>query len=59
MQAEHERLRERHRLFATCADAVAMWKTLGIKEPEAIRDMDTKSFAALANSIKGANHDAR
>jgi len=59
MQAEHERLRERHRLFATCADAVSMWKTLGIKEPEAIRDMDTKSFAALANSIKGANHDAR
>ena len=59
LQAEHERLRVRHRLFATCADAVSMWKTLGIKEPEAIRDMDTKTFSTLANSIKGANHDAR
>jgi malonate decarboxylase beta subunit len=59
MQAEHERLRERQRLFATCADAVSMWRTLGIKEPEAIRDMDTKTFAALANSIKGVNHGAR
>jgi malonate decarboxylase beta subunit len=59
MQAEHERLRERQRQFATCADAVSMWKTLGIKEPGAIRDMDTKTFVALANSIKGANHDAR
>jgi malonate decarboxylase beta subunit len=36
-----------------------MWRVLGIKEPGAIRDMDNKSFAALANSIKEANHDAR
>jgi hypothetical protein len=36
-----------------------MWKILGVKEPEAIRDMDTKTFAALANNIKEANHDAR
>jgi malonate decarboxylase beta subunit len=36
-----------------------MWRILGIKEPEAIRDMASKEFAALANSIKEANHDAR
>jgi hypothetical protein len=29
------------------------------EEPEAIRDMDSKAFAALANRIKEANHDAR
>ena len=59
MQAEQERLQERQKLFGTCDDAVSMWRTLGIKEPEAIRDMDTKAFAVLANGIKGANHDAR
>jgi hypothetical protein len=36
-----------------------MWKILGIKDPEAIRDMDAKAFAALADDIKEANHDAR
>jgi hypothetical protein len=36
-----------------------MWKILGVKEPEAIRDMDPKTFAVLANNIKEANHDAR
>lgn len=59
MQAEHERLATRQKRFGACDDAVSMWRILGIKEPEAIRDMDTKDFAALANSIKEANHDAR
>jgi malonate decarboxylase beta subunit len=59
MQAEQERLVERQTLFATCNDAVSMWRILGIKESEAIRDMDTGTFAALADSIRGANHDAR
>jgi len=36
-----------------------MWRILGVNEPEAIRDMDSKEFATLANSIKEANHDAR
>jgi malonate decarboxylase beta subunit len=59
MQAEHERLATRQDRFGACDDAVSMWRILGIKEPEAIRDMDSKEFAALANSIKEANHDAR
>ena len=45
--------------LARCDDAVSMWRTLGIVAPEAIRDMGSKDFAALANSIKDANHDAR
>jgi malonate decarboxylase beta subunit len=59
MQAEQERLALRQKRFGACDDAVSMWRILGIKEPEAIRDMDTKEFGALANSIKEANHDAR
>src|SRR5271168_4187918 len=59
MQAEHERLAARQERFGACDDAVSMWRVMGIKEPEAIRDMDCTEFAALANSIKEANHDAR
>ena len=59
MQAEQERLATRQEKFGECDDAVSMWRVLGIKDPEAIRDMDSKDFAALANSIKEANHDAR
>jgi hypothetical protein len=28
------------------------------KDPEAVRDMNSKDFTALANSIKEANHDS-
>jgi malonate decarboxylase beta subunit len=59
MQAEQERLRVRQQRFGACDDAVSMWRIIGIKDPEAIRDMDPKTFAALANNIKEANHDAR
>ena len=59
MQAEQERLASRQERLGACDDAVSMWRILGIKEPEAIRDMASKEFAALANSIKEANHDAR
>ena len=59
MQGEHERLATRQKRFGACDDAVSMWRVLGITKPEAIRDMDTKDFTVLANSIKEANHDAR
>ena len=59
MQAEHERLAARQERFGACDNAVSMWRVLGIKEPEAIRDMDNRDFAVLANSIREANHDAR
>jgi malonate decarboxylase beta subunit len=59
MQAEQERLTARQKRFGGCDDAVSMWRILGIKDPEAVRDMDSKAFSALANSIKEANHDAR
>jgi malonate decarboxylase beta subunit len=59
MRAEHERLAARQSRFGTCDDAVSMWRVLGIEAPEAIRDMDSKDFTALANSTKESNHDAR
>jgi malonate decarboxylase beta subunit len=59
MLAEQERLAARQKRFGACEDAVSMWRILGIKEPEAIRDMDSKEFTELANSIKECNHDAR
>jgi malonate decarboxylase beta subunit len=59
LQAEHERLAERQKRLGACDDAVSMWRILGVAAPEAIRDMASKDFAALANSIKDANHDAR
>ena len=59
MQAEQERLAARQEKFGACDDAVSMWRVLGIKDPQAIRDMDSKDFAQLASSIKEANHDAR
>jgi malonate decarboxylase beta subunit len=59
MRAEQERLSARQERFGACGDAVSMWRILGIKDPEAIRDMDSKEFAALASATKEANHDAR
>jgi malonate decarboxylase beta subunit len=59
MQAEQERLASRQKRLGACDDAVSMWRVLGIKDPEAVRDMDGKDFTALANSIKEASHDAR
>jgi len=59
MQAEQERLTARQQRLGACDDAVSMWRILGIKDPEAVRDMDGKDLTALANGIKEANHDAR
>jgi malonate decarboxylase beta subunit len=59
MQAEQERLTARQQRLGACDDAISMWRILGIKDPEAVRDMDGKDLTALANGIKEANHDAR
>jgi malonate decarboxylase beta subunit len=59
MQAEQERLAARQERLGACDDAVSMWRVLGIRDPDAVRDMDSKAFTALANSSKEANHDAR
>ena len=59
LQAEGKRLAARHKQLGSCDDAIAMWKILGIKDSEAIRDMDDAAFVQIAASVKEANHDAR
>jgi len=59
LQAEQKRLQARVRKRGDCNDAVSMWKKLGIKEPEALRDMDDDSFLELVHSVKETIHDAR
>jgi len=57
--AEQMRLAKRQQEFAGCDDAAAMWRMMGIADPDAVPDMDTAPFIQLATSIKDANHDAR
>ena len=59
LQAEQKRLQARVQKFGDCDDAVSMWRKLGIKHPEAVRDMDDDAFLELAHSMKETTHDAR
>jgi malonate decarboxylase beta subunit len=59
LQAEQKRLQARVQKFGDCDDAVSMWRKLGIKHPEAVRDMDDDAFLELAHSMKETAHDAR
>ena len=59
LNAEQARLAHRRERLGSSNDAVGMWKALGIKNPEAIRDMDDDDFIEVADSVKDANHDAR
>jgi malonate decarboxylase beta subunit len=59
LQAEQKRLQARVHKFGDCDDAVSMWTKLGIKHPEAVRDMDDDAFLELAHSMKETAHDAR
>ena len=59
LKAEQARLAKRHQHLSGCDDAVAMWKVLGIKDPEAIRDMGDEPLVKIADRLQEANHDAR
>ena len=59
LTVEHARLARRRERLNGCDDALAMWKALGIADPDAVRDMDDGPFLALADGMEEANHDAR
>jgi malonate decarboxylase beta subunit len=59
LQKEQSRLARRQEQFGACEDAAAMWKIMGIKQPDTVASMATAAFIKLANSIKDNNHDAR
>jgi malonate decarboxylase beta subunit len=57
--AEQTRLAKRQHDLGECDDANAMWRVMGITDPDTVPDMDAEPFIGLAASIKDANHDAR
>ena len=59
LRAEQGRLRARIERLGDCDDAISMWRALGIKHPEAIRDMDDESFIRLTSNMTELAHDAR
>lgn len=46
LEAEHARLGERIARFGACADALDIWRDLGIAEPERLPALDTAAFLA-------------
>jgi len=42
-----------------CPDAVDIWRSQGIENPDAVPDMAADDFIALANRIREPRYDAR
>jgi malonate decarboxylase beta subunit len=59
LESEQVRLAQRLQQFGLCADAIQIWRTAGIKDPEAVPGMATDDFIALADKIRGPRHDSR
>lgn len=57
--AEHQRLSARFRRLKSCEDAPEIWKSLGINDSAAVKDMRTEEIVRLADSLAEANHEAR
>jgi malonate decarboxylase beta subunit len=53
------RLAQRIERFGTCADAIDIWRSLGVAEPQRIPALSYREFAALANHLQDPRHDAR
>jgi malonate decarboxylase beta subunit len=59
LQSEQMRLKQRLRQFGVCPDAVDIWRSQGIENPDAVPDMAADDFIALANRIREPRYDAR
>jgi len=59
LQSEQMRLKQRLRQFGFCPDAVDIWRSQGIENPDAVPDMAADDFIALANRIREPRYDAR
>jgi malonate decarboxylase beta subunit len=59
LESEQLRLNQRLQHFGSCTDAIDIWRAAGIKNAEAVPDMATDDFIALANKIRGPRYDAR
>jgi malonate decarboxylase beta subunit len=59
LAAEQDRLVKRIERFGACADAIDVWRSLGVTEPQAIPDLAYPDFVALADRLQEPAHDAR
>ena len=57
--AEQARLTDRLRSFGTCEDAIDIWRAEGIEHAEAVPELPSDEFIALANKIGRTSRDAR
>ena len=59
IKAEQDRLRDRLERFGSFADAVDIWKALGIADPLMIPAMPTDAFIKVAKEVEEPRYDAR
>jgi malonate decarboxylase beta subunit len=59
LEAEQSRLAQRIERFGTCADAVDIWRLIGVTEPESIPALSYRGFVDLADGLQESRHDAR
>ncbi len=59
MRAENARLADRVKRFKDADQATDMWTTLGIPDPNRLRDIDDKAFATVVTQHAETPHDAR
>lgn len=59
LRAEHRRLVDRVERLGACNSAVEMWATLGIAEPQTVRNLDDAAFVEIVKGLRGAAYDAR
>lgn len=52
LSAEHEFFEQRLARFGHCADALDIWRALGIADPEAVPLLDTAEFLAIARNVR-------
>jgi malonate decarboxylase beta subunit len=59
LKAEQNRLEARLEQFGSCTDAVDVWRTLGINDPESVPGLWTEDFTSLADRVRRPCYDAR
>lgn len=59
LHAEQARLAGRVEALHACASAAEMWTALGVKDPQAARNMDDASFRSLLSELGRSGHEAR
>ncbi len=57
--AEQARLAERLAQYGACADALDIWRALGVGDPQAVPAMPAAEFIPLADRLQELRHDAR